>query len=307
MSSSPEFTEKIHFLDISSKLPGYRQSWSPNTFKVRLLLNAKGIPYTEQYISYPDIEPLSKSYGVEPTDTEDMTYTLPAIYHPETLHNLVPGGKIMPESVAIVKHLDTLYPSTPVQAFPEPKSQSEALWTEAENHLNGIISTKRGKGYRLLMPRIPSILDDRGAEYFIRTRTQDHPLDLSPLNWGSADAEDDWTSLRPFVLAYSKFHESTRHAAIASGLGDNGPFLWGNNPTMGDIYLAAILVWFRSASEPFLDRLLAIGEESEPASRKSEGEEVWEKSPMRGVWDAFGREGWLEGVGQSREIPLGNV
>ncbi|KAJ9092571.1 hypothetical protein QFC21_006802 [Naganishia friedmannii] len=307
MSSSPQFKEKIHFLDISSKLPGHRQSWSPNTFKVRLLLNAKGIPYTEQFISYPDIASLSKSYGVKPTDTEDMTYTLPAIYHPETLKNFVPGGQIMPESIAIARHLDTLYPSTTVQAFPEPKPQSEALWSEAENHLNGIISTRRGKGYRLLTPRIPGILDDRGSEFFIRTRTEDHPDHLSPLKWGSDDAEDDWTSIRPFVIAYAKFHESTRSAAISSGLGQDGPFLWGSKPTMGDIYLASILVWFRSASYSFLDRLLAIGEKSEPASRKSDEEEVWEKSPIRGVWDALAKEGWLDGVGQPREITLGNA
>lgn len=328
MASSPEFNEKIHFLDIASSLPGtyltrstphiltsflvigYRQSWSPNTFKVRLLLNAKGIPYTEQYISYPDIAPLSKSYGVEPTDKEDSTYTLPAIYHPETLRTLVPGGQIMPESITIARHLDTLYPSTRIQAFPHPKPQSEALWQEAENHLNGIISTKRGKGYRLLHPRIPSILDPRGADYFILTRTRDHPDHLSPLQWGSANMEDDWSTIRPFVLAYLEFHDSTRSNAVSSGLGQDGPFLWGDNPTMGDIYLASLLVWFRSASDPFLDRLLAIGEQSEPASRKTEQgeqERVWEKSPIRGVWDAFGEKGWLQGVGQPREIPLGDA
>ncbi|KAJ9091881.1 hypothetical protein QFC19_008907 [Naganishia cerealis] len=300
MSSSPSFSERIHFLDISSKLPGYRQSWSPNTLKTRLLLNAKGIPYTEQYLSYPDIAPLLKSYSVLPN--EERTFTLPAIYHPETLKDVVPGGVIMTESAAIAHYLDSLYPSSLVQAFPEPKSESGALWKEAEHHLHAIQS--KGKGYRLLMPRIPLILDDRGSEYFIRTRTDDHPQHISPLQWGSPNPEDDWSVVRPFVLTYLKYYESTRDAAVSAGRGGQGPFLWGDKVTMGDIYLASVLVWFRSAGEEMLDQFLAIGEKDEPAGRKAEGEPVWEKSPVRAVWDAFGEKGWLEGVGEPREIPL---
>lgn len=214
----------------------------------------------------------------------------------------------MTESVAIAHHLDKLYPHTVVQAFPEPKDQSEALWKEAEHLLRAIVfPAEDGKGFRLLMPRIPLILDDRGSEHFIRTRTATHAQHLSPLKWGSENPEDDWTAIRSAVLAYIKFHESTRSKAIAAGLGEEGPFLWGSKVTMGDIYLASILVWFRSAGDAMLDRFLAIGEKDEPASRKSDGEAVWEKSPIRSVWDAFGKEGWLEAVGEPREIPVGNA
>ncbi|KAJ9119678.1 hypothetical protein QFC22_003388 [Naganishia vaughanmartiniae] len=305
--STPEFSEKIHLLDISSKLPGYKQCWSPNTLKTRLLLNAKGIPYTEQYVSYPDIAPLLKSYGVPPNES-GYTFTLPAIYHPETLKDVVPGGKVMTESTAIAHHLDKLYPSTAVQAFPEPKDKSEALWKDSEHLLRAIVfPAEQGKGFRLLMPKIPLILDDRGSEYFIRTRAATHPEHLSPLKWGSENPEDDWRAIRASVFAYIKFHESTRSDAIASGYGQDGPFLWGNKVTMGDIYLASILVWFRSGGEEMLNRFLAIGEKDEPAARKSDGEQVWEKSPIRGVWEAFGREGWLEAVGEPREIPSGSA
>ncbi|KAJ9091899.1 hypothetical protein QFC19_008926 [Naganishia cerealis] len=284
--------------------PQSSQSWSPNTLKTRLLLNAKAIPYTEQYVSYPDIAPLLTSYGVLPNE-KGYTFTLPAIYHPETVKDVGPGGQIMTESTAIAHHLDSLYPSSAVQAFPEPKNESTVLWKEAEHHLRAIVfQQEEGKGYRLLMPQIPLILDDRGSEYFIRTRAETHPQHISPLQWGSPNPENDWSAIRPAVLAYLKYHESTRDAAVSAGRGGQGPFLWGDKVTMGDIYLVSVLVWFRSAGEEMLDRFLAIGEKDEPAGRKAEGEPVWEKSPVRAVWDAFGEKGWLEGVGEPREIPL---
>lgn len=268
---------------------GYRKSWSPNTLKTRLLLNAMQIPYTEQFISYPDIAPLLDSYGV-PQDPEEEAYTLPAIYHPESLKGKTPGDKMLSDSIAIAGHLDALYPDAPVHAFPEPKADSEMLWQESQHLLRGLISAIRGKGYRLLMPRIPLILDDRGAEYFIRTRTADHPQNLSPLKWGSEDAEEDWRTMTPYVEAYNAYLLRKRDEANEAG-GRNGPFLWGETLSMGDIYLVSVLVWFRAAGQELLDRLLAIGEG-----------EAYKTSPMRDVWDAFERNGWLTAQGEKRTI-----
>lgn len=248
------------------------------------------IPYTEQFISYPDIAPLLKSYNV-PQDPEEEAWTLPAIYHPESLKGKVPGDAILSDSIKIAHHLDALYPSAPVHAFPEPKAESEALWTESHHLLRGFISQIRGKGYRLLMPRIPGILDERGAVYFIRTRTEDHPQKLSPLEWGSKDAEDDWATMRPFVEDYNAYLLRKRTEAEAAGKG-KGPFLWGQTVSMGDIYLVAVLVWFQAAGQELLDRLMAIGE--------AEGK----TSPMRDVWDAFEEKGWLKGQGEERVIEV---
>lgn len=247
------------------------------------------IPYTEQFISYPDIAPLLTSYGV-PQDPEEEAYTLPAIYHPESLKGKAPGDKMLSDSIAIARHLDALYPDAPVHAFPAPKAESEMLWQESQHLLRGLISSIRGKGYRLLMPRIPLILDDRGAEYFIRTRTADHPQELSPLAWGSEDAEEDWRTMTPYVEAYNAFFVRKRDEANEAGAG-NGPFLWGETVSMGDIYLVSVLVWFQAAGQELLDRLLAIGEG-----------EADETSPMRDVWHAFERNGWLTGQGEKRTI-----
>lgn len=250
------------------------------------------VPYTEQYVSYPDIAPMLASYGVPPNES-GFTYTLPAIYHPSSLEGKASGGKILPESIAIAHHLDDLFPSAPVHAFPESKTESEALWKESEDLMRKMVFVQEGgHGYKLLMPRIPLILDDRGAEHFIRTRQASHKEKKSPLEWGSPNEEDDWNAMKPSVIAYNKYLQRKRSEASAAGKGD-GPFLLGDTVSMGDIYLVSICVWFHAAGgDAFLEKFLAMGE----------GEE-WEKSPIRGVWDAFEQRGWLTKQGEPREIP----
>ncbi|KAG8687799.1 hypothetical protein FRC08_011757, partial [Ceratobasidium sp. 394] len=47
-------------------------SWSPNTYKTRLTLNYKGLPYRVEMVSFPDIQAKYKELGVTSTP-----YTLP--------------------------------------------------------------------------------------------------------------------------------------------------------------------------------------------------------------------------------------
>jgi glutathione S-transferase len=191
--------------------------------------------------------------------------------------------------VDIARHLDALYPDAPAHAFPEPKDASEALWKESEDLMRKMVFVQEGgHGYKLLMPRIPPILDDRGAEHFIRTRKAAHKDNKSPLEWGSPNPEDDWNAMKPSVIAYNKYHLA--HSRSAS---NPGPFFLGDTVSMGDIYLASIVVWFQAAGgDEFVERFLGMGE----------GEE-WEKSPIRGVWDEFETRGWLSKQGEKREIP----
>ncbi|KAL7416501.1 hypothetical protein BDY24DRAFT_379933 [Mrakia frigida] len=43
-------SEPVHFFDIKSSLEGSSQSWSPNTVKIRILLNHRLIPYTQDWV-----------------------------------------------------------------------------------------------------------------------------------------------------------------------------------------------------------------------------------------------------------------
>ncbi|KAH8831329.1 hypothetical protein DL96DRAFT_1667688 [Flagelloscypha sp. PMI_526] len=94
----------ITFYDIPSSLPG-----TGNTIKTRLALKFKGLPFTTEWIEYPDIEAVSKEVGSPPTSTwPDGTpyYTCPFIHDTET-------GKTISDSWNIALYLDEMYPDTP--------------------------------------------------------------------------------------------------------------------------------------------------------------------------------------------------
>ncbi|KAI0769977.1 hypothetical protein C8Q74DRAFT_1369215 [Fomes fomentarius] len=84
--------------------------WSPNTWKVRYALNAKGLPHKSVWVEYPDIEPLCKKIGAAPGGKQPGTgaplYTLPVIFDPNT-------NAVVSDSAVIVAYLDKTYPSTP--------------------------------------------------------------------------------------------------------------------------------------------------------------------------------------------------
>ena len=125
MMVSPPSDSVIVFYDIPSKVPGC--AWSSNTFKTRyvmkqrltrfpitltthvgsIALNYKGIPFRTEWVEYPDIDALLKSYGLKPNPPSAFApYTLPAIYDPRT-------GRAIMDSVKIVAYLDETYPDTP--------------------------------------------------------------------------------------------------------------------------------------------------------------------------------------------------
>lgn len=89
-------------------------------------MNTKGIPYTTEWLEYPDVEPVSIKYGAAPTGKwPDGTpkYTLPMIYDPNT-------QTALSESVEIAKYLDKTYPSAPA-VFPEASRALQVAFMHA--------------------------------------------------------------------------------------------------------------------------------------------------------------------------------
>lgn len=68
-----------------------------------MVLNYKGIPYTQTFISYPDIAPLLKKLEVPP-NSKGMLYTLPGIVHKSSVASNPFGAMI--DSFPIALHLD---------------------------------------------------------------------------------------------------------------------------------------------------------------------------------------------------------
>ncbi|TFY64395.1 hypothetical protein EVG20_g5963 [Dentipellis fragilis] len=91
--------------DIPSSLPD--KAWSPNPWKARLVLNAKGIPYQTVWVEYPNIAGLCKRIGAEHTEMRPNGphYTLPVVQDPNT-------GAIVSDSFKIAQYLDKTYPDT---------------------------------------------------------------------------------------------------------------------------------------------------------------------------------------------------
>ncbi|KAI2224461.1 hypothetical protein LOZ12_005613 [Ophidiomyces ophidiicola] len=116
----------VHFFDIASAARGSLQAWSPNTFRTRLVLNFKRIPYSQSFVSYPDIAPLLQSLGVPPLENQALPYTLPAIVDSYPLAVAV----LELITAVTIKQIPILMPKVP--AYLDPRGQEYFLRTRAE-------------------------------------------------------------------------------------------------------------------------------------------------------------------------------
>ena len=245
--------------------------------KVRVALNYQGVPYTQSYISYPDIRPILESLGHASQKPDHSDQTLPAIYHPESLQDKVPGGQVMIESMDIAFHLDELHPEHPL--FPATPSSTREKTVELVQHVATLYQKTFGAGraMKIAIPKVPTYLDDRGAEYFLRTRTASHPQKKSPLEWPSKDPEEDW----------SAYEKTLGPIAELLARDASGPFFMGETFSFADAIAVAHMIWFERGDEAYLKRI----------SRVHGG--VFGK-----LYDRVKAEGWIDGQGEEREWPV---
>ncbi|KAL1968312.1 hypothetical protein VTN77DRAFT_2147 [Rasamsonia byssochlamydoides] len=267
-------TEPVHFFDITSKLPGPLKSWSPNTLKTRLVLNYKGIPYTQSFISYPDIASLLKSLNVPPLAEAVMPYTLPAIVHKASV-TANPNGA-MNDSLPIALHLDKTFPAPQYPPLFPSGDASYALALAVAK----IISNVVGKGIPILMPKVADILDERGSKYFHETRSKIFGKPLAELLPQSEEAaESVWNDMKKELNVLADM--------LKGKPGKEGPFFEGTKPGYADLQLVAYLAWFE---------------------RTDKG--LWEK--VMDLDDAFKRLyeaslPWVNGQGEEKEWPVASL
>jgi glutathione S-transferase len=219
----------ITFYDITGSLPG--KAWSPNTWKTRLALNFKGIPYHTEWLEYPEIEPLCKRIGAPPTGTKktDGTtphYTLPVIKDDST-------GAVISDSWNIAVYLDKTYPDLPL-LFPGGTKPLQAAF---ENVWLDALMTH---GMAVFLPRVPEVaLNPPSAEYFIRTRSADFgkPLaEVAPTGTAKEKHFSDW-------------QKQLSKAARLYGLSD-GPFLLGETVSYADLIAGSFALWMKMTATP---------------------------------------------------------
>ncbi|KZV85200.1 hypothetical protein EXIGLDRAFT_654276 [Exidia glandulosa HHB12029] len=200
---------------------------SANTWKVRLALNYKRIPYRTHWLTYLETEPVVKSLGAKPTgkkpapDNNEDWYTLPVI---SSL------GKVVEDSEVIAEYLDAAYPDTP-RLFPVGFMRGlQAAFAQL------FAKEVTARTVPLLLPGVPANVDAANGAYFAESRKRWYgaPLDeWAPL--GSEKRARKWEAAKEGWGTVAQVYE-------ASG----GPWLMGKEPVYADFIVVAWLACART-------------------------------------------------------------
>ncbi|KAL5429153.1 hypothetical protein PMIN04_000395 [Paraphaeosphaeria minitans] len=207
-------------------------AWSLNPWKTRMILNYKSIPYTTQWVEYPDLAHTLSSLGISPNPSHrnPVPYSSPAIkYHNSTLEM---------DSWVIAHTLEQLYP-TPSLNIKEPiTAQVRDLVTALSSPLRPFV-----------IPKVPTILNPRSASYFLETREVRFGKPLSRVL-----AED----------ATRKCWEEAGKAATELGRllrkDASGPFFLGAKVSYADFIFVAFLKFLGRVDGEVLERVVGLDE-----------------------------------------------
>ncbi|KAF1349074.1 hypothetical protein BDV97DRAFT_399598 [Delphinella strobiligena] len=272
---------KIIFYDVQHALsPPFtpRSSWSPFTTRTALALVYRNIPYTRVPISYPDVVGLLSSKGVPPAlddegRVDDVPFPLPAVdliytdCHPSISHAsdekenadtaLATETVTIMDSTRISHTLESLLPPSEAHPslFPLPKTHSQVQKIKAALAAPGLRLRKQ------IIPFIPFILDARGEEYFVRTRSAHFGKGLEEVRIEAVEeAEGEGglegvfcDALRGIARVYLEEAGGAKGAGEGETAeegegGEEGPFLGGSKvPSYADFVFVAAVQWWRCA------------------------------------------------------------
>ncbi|KAF6751643.1 hypothetical protein DFP72DRAFT_471812 [Ephemerocybe angulata] len=227
----------ITLFDIASSLPG--QAWSPNTWKTRLSLNYKGIPYKTEWLEYPDIATVLQKHTISPSIIKsDGTpfYSLPAI-----LDINEASGKVkvaLGESLKIAEYLDEAYPDTPRLLSQKPEAlEEERAFTQGFFSSFGLMAFK----IVLNIATTPH-LHEVSQEHYSRARARD----LYEL-YGTELLENISLSEEQKVALWGEIEESFgKLDKKLTETDENGPWVFGDQLTFADFVVAGHLIYMRN-------------------------------------------------------------
>ncbi|CAE7123601.1 unnamed protein product [Rhizoctonia solani] len=236
--------------------------WSPNTYKTRLALIHKGLPFRVEYVSYPDIAPVMKKLGVPPASpNSEFPYTLPVIADPSP----EPGSKpiYVPDSWEISQYLERTYPP--------PKYP--ALFPHGAIAVNrAMVATIGRTAYSALADTaialigVNHVLDDRGHEYFMRTREE--IVFEKPLAEVLKEEEPKWsTEIKSAWATAGKLLDTN------GPMDQVGPFVLGKQISDADFMIGGMLIWLRRAEGPGGHRWKEVSE--------------WDGGRWAKIWEAI--------------------
>jgi glutathione S-transferase len=240
-TNGTESTGVVEYFDILSKRP---ISWTPFTARGRMVLNFKRIPHTTTWLSYPDLAGHLSALNIPPGTGNhfNLRYTSPALRH----HHISGQADVcLQGSMPVALYLEQAFPDSP-SLFPGPGALELAQLVD-----HTISASLLPASMKFVLPKIPAILDDRGAEYFHRTRREWFGVPLEEL---CPDPEAEWAALEKGLVIFSDLLNGP-----ATAPRPHQTFLMGDTPSYADILLVTFFQWLKSVDEKDWDRAIALG------------------------------------------------
>lgn len=154
-----------------------RAHFSPNSWRVRMALLHKGIPFEVKDVLFTDIPSLASGGD---------KLTIPTIGH---------EGRLITDSWAIVQYLDAAFPDTPRLLTPASAPVLKFFQYWAQTALHGPIA-------RLVLLDLHNRLDPADQTYFRASREKSYKTTLEALQAGREDRLDAFRrGLQPMRLA----------------------------------------------------------------------------------------------------------
>lgn len=145
------------------------------------------------------------------------------------------------DSLKIALYLDETFPNTP-RLIPEG---TLPLYRAFQTYVTTAIS---GPIFPLLLPRVIDFLDDRGSEYFKRTREEVWGPISESINQDKGKVDECWSKAEPALKLVNQM------------LADNpgGPFIMGKERTYPDMHLVSVLEWWKQSGDEFYQKAIKI-------------------------------------------------
>ncbi|EIW78908.1 hypothetical protein CONPUDRAFT_60018 [Coniophora puteana RWD-64-598 SS2] len=215
---------KITLFDIPTTLP---VPTSPNTWKVRIALNFKGLHYTTRWVETADIETVCSQLGIPPTSTSPSgapKYTLPALID-ETRSTVK-----LSDSTPIITYLESTYPD------PDPRralypADTRALQALFEAHVAQRITA------RLIPVMVMHMYDKktpRDRADFRRRMEAAFGRPLEDIEFKGTAREEAWRELEGAFDELAVYKEKS-----------GGVYFTGGQFSVADLTLAGIILAMR--------------------------------------------------------------
>lgn len=229
----------------------------PDTiYSNRLALNYKKVNYKTHWLALTDIKPNHLKLGIPQTvhPVEKPFYTVPAIVDASSS----PPTTIS-QSYNIEKYLDEKFPDPPLYSVIPPGSTNSVEVTERVAFLRELDEFLQTKDWRrkilgpLVIPHVPSILQERDRSYFYESRSRWFQVPFDDI-YPKGEAKEAY--LRDLKAAFDEVEsisQKGRPGPYVPNDPNDAPWVCGNIITGGDFTLIGVFIWIQKANPELWD------------------------------------------------------